>query len=160
MFRKTLVISALLAATAFAAPTFIFVKDAAANGMMMAAGNKEQIELAAYPGLTVKARNVAPTQATFYYIYISKNPAQDAQKVFEFYQNALLKEGWMIHGDMMGEKKADAMTGKKDDPATMNDDAMRAKGIFESELTFKNYTLTLSVKPNGTDRVEADLVLK
>ncbi|HEU4742187.1 MAG TPA: hypothetical protein VFS50_11395 [Meiothermus sp.] len=150
MFKKTLVISALLAATALAAPTFIFVKDAAANGMMMAAGNKEHIELAAYPGLTVKARSVAPTHATFY--YISKNPAQDAQKVFDLYHNALLNEGWMIHGDMMG--------GKKDDPATMNGEATQAKGIFDSELTFKSYTITLSVKPNGTDRVEADLVLK
>jgi hypothetical protein len=180
LMKKSLITLALVAlASAFAAPTFTFVKDAAMNGKMMAAGGKEVIELAAMPGISLRARNVAPTHAIFF--YTSKNQLADAQAIYEFYEGALLQAGWKGHDAMMMEKdgammekKDGAMMDKKDgaamekkDGAMMEkkDGAMMDKGAmmggkFETALSMNKYTLVLKVQPRGADQIEVDIVLQ
>lgn len=173
--KKTLITLALAALTsAFAAPTFVFVKDAAMNGKMMAAGGKEVIELAAAPSMVLRARNIAPTHAIFF--YTSKSQLADAQALYEFYEGALLQAGWKSHDAMMGDgmmakdgdamKKDGAMMDKKDgammekkDGAMMGKDMM-AKGNFEVAFSMNKYTLVLRVQSRGTDQIEVDLVLQ
>ena len=164
---KVALMSALVAVAgiALAAPEFLFVKDAKSNGMMMMMGNKEVIELAAYPALKLIARNVTKKQAEFIYA------GTDLKGAFGFYEKALVKEGWKAAG-MMGDAMKDGSTMNKDDGmnkdgSTMNKDdstmnkegsAMMAKPLTE-KFTFKTYSITLTAKA-GKDRVEVDLVLK
>ncbi len=178
--KKTLILVGLMSlASAFAAPSFTYVKDAAMNGMMMAKGTSEHIELAAAPSLKLQARAISEKHAIFF--YNSTNVISDAQAAYEFYQGALLEHGWkagdaMMAGDAMAGdamKKDDAMMSDKDkmagkdamagkDDAMMakdgKGDAMMAKGIFEGTLTQGGHTITIKIRPNG-NRVEVDLVL-
>jgi hypothetical protein len=156
-----------MAGIALAVPEFVFVKDAKSNGMMMMMGNKEVIELAAYPALRLIARNVTKKQAEFIYA------GTDLKGAFGFYEKALVKEGWKAAGMMGDAMNKDGSTMNKDgstmnkDDSTMNKDdstmnkegsAMMAKPLTE-KFTFKTYSITLTAKA-GKDRVEVDLVLK
>lgn len=162
--HKTLITLAISALTlAFAAPSLIFVKDAAMTGKMMKMGDKEVVELAAAPGFSLLARNVAPKHAIF--LYSSTEQAKDAQALFEFYEGALLEAGWQAGEAMMGKdgammegKQDGAMMGKKAE-GMMGGEAMMAKGL-EAHLTLGGHTITLLVRPYGSDRVQVDIVLK
>jgi hypothetical protein len=165
---KFALMSALVAVSgiALAVPEFLFVKDAKSNGMMMMMGNKEVIELAAYPALRLIARNVTKKQAEFIYA------GTDLKGAFGFYEKALVKEGWKAAGMMGDAMNKDGSTMNKDDGmnkdgSTMNKDdstmnkegsAMMAKPLTE-KFTFKTYSITLTAKATK-DRVEVDLVLK
>lgn len=169
---KTVLMSAVVAVAgvALAAPEFLFVKDAKSNGMMMTMGNKEVIELAAYPALKLSARNVSRAHATFVFaIGDSKTALKGA---FEYYGKALEKEGWKGAGDAM-MKDGDTMTKDGDAMAKPGDtmakpaDTMAKTGDtmgammkpLSEKYTFKTYTITLSAKETKTT-VEVDLLLK
>jgi hypothetical protein len=132
MFAIAIAISSI----ALAAPTFKFGKSDKANMMM---GKNDVIEIAAYPKFKLLARNITAKSATLIY------QGKDAHAPFEFYEAALIKDGWkssdammgkgdamagdaMAKGDAMAEKPADAMAGKGDAMAGKPADAMAGKG--------------------------------
>ena len=132
MFAAAITISSI----ALAAPTFKFGKTDKANMMM---GKNDIIEIAAYPKFKLLARNVTAKSATLIY------QGKDAHAPFEFYEAALIKDGWkssdammgkgdamagdaMAKGDAMAGKPADAMAGKGDAMAGKPADAMAGKG--------------------------------
>ncbi len=181
---KIALMSAAVAAAgvALAAPEFLFVKDLKSNGMMMTMGQKEVIELAAYPALKLQARNVTKDHATFVFV-TDKDALHGA---FDYYGKALEKEGWkgageamMKDGDAM-KKEGDAMAKPGDAMAKPGDamakpgDAMAKPGDtmaktgdtmgammkpLTEKYSFKTYTITLTAKETKTN-VEVDLVLK
>jgi hypothetical protein len=152
--QKLLVTAAILASSlALAAPVFTFVKDAKMNGTMATMGGKEVIELAAVPGLTLKGKNISANQATFIYVSTEKSFDKDSHTVFDFYEKALVKEGWKSAG-MMG-----AMMGEKKPGETMAAGAMMKPVKLQEKFSFKTYSILLTA--NGSkDRVEVDLELK
>ena len=132
MFAAAVAIGSL----ALAAPTFKFGKTDKANMMM---GKNDVIEIAAYPKFKLLARNITAKSATLIY------QGKDAHAPFEFYEAALIKDGWkssdamagkgdamagdaMAKGDAMAGKPADAMAGKGDAMAGKPADAMAGKG--------------------------------
>ena len=132
MFAAAITISSI----ALAAPTFKFGKTDKANMMM---GKNDIIEIAAYPKFKLLARNITAKSATLIY------QGKDAHAPFEFYEAALIKDGWkssdammgkgdamagdaMAKGDAMAGKPADAMAGKGDAMAGKPADAMAGKG--------------------------------
>ena len=132
MFAAAITISSI----ALAAPTFKFGKTDKANMMM---GKNDVIEIAAYPKFKLLARNITAKSATLIY------QGKDAHAPFEFYEAALIKDGWkssdammgkgdamagdaMAKGDAMAGKPADAMAGKGDAMAGKPADAMAGKG--------------------------------
>jgi hypothetical protein len=132
MFVAAITISSI----ALAAPTFKFGKTDKANMMM---GKNDVIEIAAYPKFKLLARNITAKSATLIY------QGKDAHAPFEFYEAALIKDGWkssdammgkgdamagdaMAKGDAMAGKPADAMAGKGDAMAGKPADAMAGKG--------------------------------
>jgi hypothetical protein len=148
--HKTLVAAAVVVSSlALAAPSFAFVKDAGMNGMMGTMGGKDVIELAAVPGMSLKAKNVSASHATF--IYAAKDADKDGHAVFAFYEKALLKEGWKAAG-MMGAM-TDNSTMKKDEGAMMKPVKLEEKFSLKS-----NSILVTAV--GSKDRVEVDLELK
>jgi hypothetical protein len=151
---KLIVTAAILASSlALAAPVFTFVKDAKMNGTMATMGGKEVIELAAVPGLTLQGKNIGTKQATFIYASSEKSFEKDSKTAFEFYEKALVKEGWKSAG-MMG-----AMMGEKKPGETMAAGTMMKPVKLEEKFSFKTYTILLTA--NGSkNRVEVDLELK
>jgi hypothetical protein len=131
MFAAAIAISSI----ALAAPSFKFGKTDKANMMM---GKNDVIEIAAYPKFKLLARNITAKSATLIY------QGKDAHAPFEFYEAALIKDGWkssdamakgdamagdaMAKGDAMADKPADAMAGKGDAMAGKPADAMAGKG--------------------------------
>jgi hypothetical protein len=131
MFAAAITISSIALAT----PTFKFGKTDKANMMM---GKNDVIEIAAYPKFKLLARNITAKSATLIY------QGKDAHAPFEFYEAALIKDGWkssdamgkgdamagdaMAKGDAMAGKPADAMAGKGDAMAGKPADAMAGKG--------------------------------
>jgi hypothetical protein len=113
-----------ISSIALAAPTFKFGKTDNANMMM---GKNDIIEIAAYPKFKLLARNITAKSATLIY------QGKDAHAPFEFYEKALIKDGWkssdaMMAGDAMAGKSGDAMAGKSGDAmAGKTDDAMAGK---------------------------------
>jgi hypothetical protein len=139
--RSGLMFAAAIAIGSFAlaAPTFKFGKTDKANMMM---GKNDVIEIAAYPKFKLLARNITAKSATLIY------QGKDAHAPFEFYEAALIKDGWKssdamakgdamagdamakgdaMAGDTMAGKPADAMAGKGDAMAGKGD-AMAGKG--------------------------------
>jgi hypothetical protein len=117
MFAAAITISSI----ALAAPTFKFGKTDKANMMM---GKNDIIEIAAYPKFKLLARNITAKSATLIY------QGKDAHAPFEFYEAALIKDGWKSSDAMMGKGDAmagDAMAGKGDAMAGKGD-AMAGKG--------------------------------
>ena len=179
--------AATLSGLAFAAPMFKFGKDEAKNMMM---GAKDEISIAAYPKMKLLARNVTAKEAVLIY------SGKDAQAPFEFYEKALVKDGWKIEDHAMGamDKPADAMAKPADamakpgdtmakpgdamakpgdamakpgdamakpaDAMAKGDDAMMMKKSFDARLSMKTYSITLTSKLTGTDRVTVELKLK
>jgi hypothetical protein len=131
MFVAAIAISSI----ALAAPTFKFGKTDKANMMM---GKNDVIEIAAYPKFKLLARNITAKSATLIY------QGKDAHAPFEFYEAALIKDGWKssdamgkgdamagdaMAGDAMAGKSGDAMAGKSGDAmAGKSGDAMAGKG--------------------------------
>jgi hypothetical protein len=125
MFAAAITISSI----ALAAPTFKFGKTDKANMMM---GKNDIIEIAAYPKFKLLARNITAKSATLIY------QGKDAHAPFEFYEAALIKDGWKSSDAMMGKGdamagdamagKGDAMAGKGDAMAGKPADAMAGKG--------------------------------
>ena len=132
MFAAAIAIGSL----ALAAPTFKFGKTDKANMMM---GKNDVIEIAAYPKFKLLARNITAKSATLIY------QGKDAHAPFEFYEAALIKDGWkssdamagkgdamagdaMAKADAMAGKPADAMVGKPADAMAGKGDAMAGKG--------------------------------
>jgi hypothetical protein len=134
MFVAAIAISSIALAT----PTFKFGKTDKANMMM---GKNDVIEIAAYPKFKLLARNITAKSATLIY------QGKDAHAPFEFYEAALIKDGWkssdamgkgdamagdaMAKGDAMAGKDgkgADAMAGKPGDAMAGKGDAMAGKG--------------------------------
>jgi hypothetical protein len=113
-----------ISSIALAAPTFRFGKTDSANMMM---GKNDIIEIAAYPKFKLLARNITAKSATLIY------QGKDAKAPFEFYEKALIKDGWkssdaMMAGDAMAGKSGDAMAGKSGDAmAGKSGDAMAGK---------------------------------
>jgi hypothetical protein len=126
MFVAAIAIGSL----ALAAPTFKFGKTDKANMMM---GKNDVIEIAAYPKFKLLARNITAKSATLIY------QGKDAHAPFEFYEAALIKDGWKssdammgkgdsMAGDAMAGKSGDAMAGKSGDAmAGKSGDAMAGK---------------------------------
>ncbi len=147
--QKMLVAAAVVVSSlALAAPSFAFVKDAGMNGMMGTMGGKDVIELAAVPGMSLKAKNVSADHATF--IYAAKDADKDGHAVFAFYEKALLKEGWKAAG-MMGAMADGTM--KKDEAAMMKPVKL------EEKFSFKTFSILVTAV-GSKDRVEVDLQLK
>ena len=124
MFAAAIAIGSL----ALAAPTFKFGKTDKANMMM---GKNDVIEIAAYPKFKLLARNITAKSATLIY------QGKDAHAPFEFYEAALIKDGWKSSDAMMGKgdamagdamAKGDAMAGKPADAMAGKGDAMAGKG--------------------------------
>ena len=174
MFVAAITIGSL----ALAAPSFKFGKTDKANMMM---GKNDVIEIAAYPKFKLLARNITAKSATL----ISQG--KDAHAPFEFYEAALIKDGWkssdamgkgdamagdaMAKGDAMAGKPADAMAGKGDAMAGKGDamagkgDAMAGDAMMMAakhsvtKFTNKTFTLELDSKLVG-DRVTVEFDLK
>jgi hypothetical protein len=172
MFVAAIAIGSL----ALAAPTFKFGKTDKANMMM---GKNDVIEIAAYPKFKLLARNITAKSATLIY------QGKDAHAPFEFYEAALIKDGWKssdammgkgdsMAGDAMAGKSGDAMAGKSGDAmAGKSGDAMAGKGDAMAgedammmaakhsvtKFTNKNLTLELDSKLVG-DRVTVEFELK
>jgi hypothetical protein len=166
MFVAAIAIGSL----ALAAPSFKFGKTDKANMMM---GKNDVIEIAPYPKFKLLAQNVTAKSATLIY------QGKDAHAPFEFYEAALIKDGWkssdvmgkgdamagdaMAKGDAMAGKPADAMAGKGDAMAGKGDamagDAMMAAKHSVTKFTNKTYTITLDSKLVG-DRVTVEFDLK
>jgi hypothetical protein len=94
-------------------------------------GKNDVIEIAAYPKFKLLARNITAKSATLIY------QGKDAHAPFEFYEAALIKDGWKSSDAMMGKGDAmagdamaegDAMAGKGDAMAGKPADAMAGKG--------------------------------
>ena len=174
MFVAAITIGSL----ALAAPSFKFGKTDKANMMM---GKNDVIEIAAYPKFKLLARNITAKSATLIY------QGKDAHAPFEFYEAALIKDGWkssdamgkgdamagdaMAKGDAMAGKPADAMAGKGDAMAGKGDamagkgDAMAGDAMMMAakhsvtKFTNKTFTLELDSKLVG-DRVTVEFDLK
>jgi hypothetical protein len=177
MFAAAITISSI----ALAAPTFKFGKTDKANMMM---GKNDVIEIAAYPKFPLLARNITAKSATLIF------KGKDAHAPFEFYEAALIKDGWKSSDAMMGKgdamagdamAKGDAMAGKGDAMAGKGDamagkgdamagkgDAMAGKGdeammmaAKHSVTKFTNKTFTLELDSKLVgDRVTVEFDLK
>jgi hypothetical protein len=169
MNMKHLIVAAIaVSSLALAAPSFSFSKDVKMNGMMGTMGGKDVIELAAVPGLALKAKNISAKQATFIYTTTEKTYDKDSHTVFDFYAKALVSEGWKSAG-MMGSAMADGGMAKPADGTTKPADGTMAKpadgAMMKKSVTLQEkFTLktnTILVTTTGVkDRVEIDLELK
>ena len=179
--------AATLSSVVLAAPMFKFGKDEGKNMMM---GSKDEITIAPYSKMTLLARNVSAKEAVLIY------QGKDAHAPFEFYEKALVKDGWKLAGDAMGamDKPADAMAKPADtmakpgdamakpgdamakpgdamakpgdamakpaDAMAKGDDAMMMKKSYDAKFTMKTFSITLTSKLTGTDRVTVEFKLK
>ena len=166
MFAAAITIGSL----ALAAPSFKFGKTDKANMMM---GKNDIIEIAAYPKFKLLARNITAKSATLIY------QGKDAHAPFEFYEAALIKDGWkssnamgkgdamagdaMAKGDAMAGKPADAMAGKGDAMAGKPADAMAGKGDAmakgdEAMMMAAKHSVTKFTNKNFTLELDSKLV--
>jgi hypothetical protein len=167
MFIAAITISSIALAT----PTFKFGKTDKANMMM---GKNDVIEIAAYPKFKLLARNITAKSATLIY------QGKDAHAPFEFYEAALIKDGWkssdamgkgdamapdaMAKGDAMTGKPADAMAGKPADAMAGKGDAMAGKGDAmagkgdEAMMMAAKHSVTKFTNKNFTLELDSKLV--
>lgn len=113
-----ILMSAVIASLAFAAPVFNLSKDAKMNLML----KNEIIQLAPSPEYKLTYWHINKTKATFIF------QGSDVKELYDFYDQALGMEGW------------------KDAPMMGLENGVRKDGSYAGTYALEEYTLSFTVK--------------